>query len=228
MSTNKPACLIIHGFTGGPFEVMPLATHLEEKGYTVAVPTLAGHGGKLSNLNHVSYLDWISSAESEILKLFTAQQKVCIIGFSMGGLIGFQLAQKYPVHALVTLSSPIYVWNGQRIVRNIVEGLKNKDYRRIHKYACSLRETPLRAALNFKILLNKTKPLIKQTTIPLMVIQGLKDDTVKPKSAHYIYQQAASPKKELFFLKESGHIICCDIEQKQVFQLVETFLEQVK
>ncbi len=225
MSLKQPACLIIHGFTGSPFEVMPLAEHLTRRGYPVGVPTLAGHGGRPRELGKVSYQDWIASAEAVLRELLESHSRVVIIGFSMGGLIGIHLARKYPVQGLVTLSSPIYVLEPRRIILNVMEELKRKDYQRIHKYAGNVLQTPLRAILNFKTLLFKSKPLIPQITVPLLVVQGHKDDTVKPKSANYIFQRASSARKELHFLPESGHFICCDCEREQVFRLVETFIK---
>lgn len=222
---EQQGCLIIHGFTGGPSEVMPLAEYISRKGYTTAVPTLAGHGNNVRDLNKFSYLDWIASAEVELKELFASHRKVYIIGFSMGGLIGLHLAQKYPIQGLVTLSTPIYLLDKKRLLENIVKELKNKEYRRIKKYTGNVLRTPLKAVIHFKTLLSKSKRLIPVLTTPLLVIQGLKDETVKPKSANYIFQYAGSSKKQLCFLPESGHLICCDCEKQRVFELVKTFLD---
>ena len=204
---------------------MPLARYLSRQGYTTAVPTLAGHGNNLRELNNFSYLDWIASAEAELKELLASHRKVYIIGFSMGGLIGLFLAQKYPIQGLVTLSAPIYLLDKKRLLKNIIKGLKNKDYRRIKKYTCNVLHTPLKAVIHFKTLLSKCKRLIPVLTAPLLIIQGLKDDTVQPKSADYIFQYAGSSKKQLCFLPESGHLICCDCEKQRVFELVKTFLD---
>lgn len=222
---KQQGCLIIHGFTGAPYEVMPLAEHLRQQGYTTVVPTLAGHGKHVRELSNFTYLDWIASAESKLADLLASHQKVYIIGFSMGGLIGLYLAHKYPVQGLITLSTPIYVLDKKMILKNIVNGLKNKDYRRIHKYAGNVLYTPLKAVINFKILLSKSKKLIPAITTPLLIIQGLKDDTVQPQSADYIFQHAGSINKKLHFIPKSGHLICCDCEKQLVFELVNTFLD---
>ncbi|WP_273483448.1 alpha/beta hydrolase [Desulforamulus ruminis] len=225
MLLEKKACLILHGFTGGPFEVLPLAEHLKSLGYTVAVPILAGHGDLPASLGPVSYQDWLASAERPLKHLLAAYPKVMVIGFSMGGLIGIHLARKYPIQALVTLSAPIYILNMKRIAQNILLSVKNKDSRRrIRKYPGNLMRTPLRSVLHFKLLLARTKPLIPGITVPLLVVQGLKDDTVKPRSADYIYRRAGSSQKQVHYLPESGHLICCDGEASEVCRLVQDFL----
>ena len=225
MHKKTDACLLIHGFTGGPFEVMPLAEHLIENGYHVSVPTLAGHAGNFKELGQVTYQDWIASAEAALVGLLAEYQRVNIIGFSMGGLISIYLADKYDIKALVTLSAPVYVLDYKRIAENIYFGLKNKDYRRIEKYAANVARVPLKAALNFKLILKEAKPLISKINTPLLVIQGLKDDTVKPKSAEYIYNNAASLNKQIHYLPKSSHLVCLDVEKEIVFELVGEFID---
>ena len=224
MKKNE-ACLLIHGFTGGPFEVMPLADYLIENGYHVSVPTLPGHADNYKELGQVTYQDWITSAEVDLVELLGKYQRVNIIGFSMGGLLGINLAHRYKINSLVTLSTPVYVLDFKKIIENIYIGLKNKDYRRIEKYAANLINVPLKAVLNFKLMLKETKPLISKINTPLLVIQGLKDDTVKPKSAEYIYNNAASLSKQIHYLPESSHLVCLDGEKEIVFELVGEFID---
>ncbi len=48
-------CLCIHGFTGGPYEIEPLTTHLaEETDWLIETMTLPGHGLdlQLDDVNH--------------------------------------------------------------------------------------------------------------------------------------------------------------------------------
>ena len=44
----KTGVLCIHGFTGGPYEVQPIADYLEKNtDWKIVVPTLPGHGETL-------------------------------------------------------------------------------------------------------------------------------------------------------------------------------------
>ena len=99
------ACMIIHGYTGGPYEVEPLSNYLrEETTWHIEVPTLPGHGRKLS-LKNVSPKRWINAAENSLKQLLAKYDEVYLIGFSMGGLIASYLAAKYKVDKLVLLAS---------------------------------------------------------------------------------------------------------------------------
>src|SRR3954471_2522919 len=58
--------LCLHGITGTPFEIRPLAEALGRRGWTVAAPTLAGHGGTLRDLANTTWHDWLASAEAAL------------------------------------------------------------------------------------------------------------------------------------------------------------------
>ncbi|MFP3325017.1 carboxylesterase, partial [Planococcus sp. SIMBA_160] len=63
-------CLCIHGFTGAPYEVEPLAQYLKQTtDWTVQSITLPGHGEEL-RLKGILYQEWIATAELELLSLY--------------------------------------------------------------------------------------------------------------------------------------------------------------
>ena len=77
--------LCLHGITGTPYEVRPLAEAFGRLGCSVEAPLLAGHGGTLGELARTDGDDWLRSAESALERL---QARVCgapvaICGFSM-------------------------------------------------------------------------------------------------------------------------------------------------
>ena len=90
-------CLMIHGYTGSPYEISPLANHLEDRtNWKIEVPTLPGHGKNL-DLRDVSHESWIETAEKELQQLMQNCDEIYLIGFSMGGMIASYLAAKYEV-----------------------------------------------------------------------------------------------------------------------------------
>jgi carboxylesterase len=103
--------LCLHGITGTPFEVRPLAEALGRRGCTVVAPMLAGHGGTLADLAASGWPDWVRSAESALdaLQARVGGRPVAICGFSMGGLLALRLARLYPerISALVVMSTPL-------------------------------------------------------------------------------------------------------------------------
>src|SRR5215831_4818229 len=92
---DRRGVLCLHGITGTPFEVRPLAEHFGRLGCTVEAPTLAGHGGTLADLAATRWSDWLRSAEAalEVLERRTGRSPTAICGFSMGGVLSKHMAR---------------------------------------------------------------------------------------------------------------------------------------
>ncbi|HEU4962613.1 MAG TPA: alpha/beta fold hydrolase [Bacilli bacterium] len=226
-------CLLIHGFTGTPFEVEPLAKILHGKGYEVITPTLAGHGEDRQALERVTWQDWIHSVEHILTETLKVHDKVHLVGFSMGGLIATYLAVKYRdrVESLTMMSTPIYTINPKQLFKTIAEAIQKSmrsgnRHEDIARYMAKAKGTPLRSLAHFRRLIQTVKPLVEQIEVPLLVVQGQCDDLVEPRSAEYIYENAPCADKTLHFFEESKHIICHDCEAEQVTRMVAEFIER--
>ena len=219
--------LILHGFGGNIQEIEPLSGYLRDKGHIVIAPKLAGHTGKRNDLARVRYCDWIASAGQAYLQLQKQCEKIIIIGFSMGGLLATHLAVQNKITAMVTMNMPIYYWDFKRIILNIREDFKLRSYNNVKQYLKRSSDKPLLSLIQFRILLSKTKPLLKQIENPIFVIQALEDDTVQCRSAKYIHEHASSTYKRIKYYENSGHMICHSIAAEQAFEDVYTFVQDV-
>lgn len=224
-------CLCIHGFTGGPYEVKPLAERLKQKtDWDIRVPTLPGHGESLSLLG-VRFEEWIEEAEKELIDLLGACEEVYVIGFSMGGLIAAYLSSKYNVSKLVLLSAAAYYMNPKQMLvdikQMIQDGLKGSlaENELFLRYKKKIAETPLRATIQFQKLVRFVKPSLRQVRIPTLIVQGELDGIVPVKSAHYLYQVIPSKNKELLFLPLSKHHVCHGEDFALLAERVEAFLK---
>jgi len=227
-NNQSTGCLIIHGFGGSADEVSPLASRLKSKGYKVACPGLKGHTGRRSDLKRAGYTDWIKSAERGLVELMPGCNFVFIIGFSMGGLIAVNLALKYDIAGIVTINTPIHYWDVRMILSNIVRGLVGRDFRIIKRYSRATVKFPVSALWNFRILLNKTKPLLSDIICPVLITQGLDDDTVRKSSAKYLFDSISSEIKRMKFYENSGHVMLHSPAAGNVIRDIEEFLERMK
>lgn len=217
-------CLLIHGFTGSPKEVEILAKHIEKKGVQVSTPTLAGHGEDLDRkrMKKVSWKEWLKTAEDAMIEMIDTYDEVYLIGFSMGGVIAAHLATKYPIKKLVLLSASVFYINPKTFIRDLREKPFTKD--QVSRYLYKIKGTPLKATINFRKLVKELSPSIGSIDVPILIIQGEKDDLVDPKSADYIYRNVKSKEKYIHLLPKSKHMVCWDCERETVVDLVDTFL----
>ncbi|MFZ7131860.1 MAG: alpha/beta hydrolase [Eubacteriales bacterium] len=226
-SNKKSGCLIIHGFGGNVKEVSPLAEYLAHQGFSTICPTLRGHTGNRKDLMNCTYKDWVTSAQKSYDQLYKECDRIFIIGFSMGGLIAIQLANNNPVEAIVTLNTPIYVWNIKNIFLNIIQDIRCKNPMNTFRYLNACMSFPMKALIHFKRLLKCTKNIMKNVTCPLFVVQSLNDDTVKLKSSDYIYQHVASPQKKKKIYEKSGHLILWSKISSLVMVDIGVFLKNI-
>lgn len=224
------ACMLIHGYTGGPFEVQPLADFLNEKtDWQIYVPTLPGHGETLE-LDDLTYDEWLQAIESLFQELKEIYETIYVIGFSMGGMIAGYLAGKYAVDKLVLLAAArkyISVKHMAEEVGDVItDALKgqlmdNEFYTNFRKK----RETvPLRANLEFTKLIRHTKPYLRKINIPVLIVQGQNDPVVPAKSVDYLNKEIQSEIKEVVLFDQSMHRLCLASDKDVLNELVYDFL----
>ncbi|WP_100330087.1 alpha/beta hydrolase [Bacillus xiapuensis] len=225
-------CLCIHGFTGAPYEVEPLAAYLREKtDWKIVVPTLPGHGSSPA-LKGITYQHWLEHAVAEMKKLLAECEHVYLIGFSMGGLISIYLANKYPAEKLILLSAAAKYINVGQMILDIGDMLKDAKSGRLQdnhlfvRYKDKLFKTPLSATWQFRKMVVCTRPLLNNITIPTFIAQGMADGVVPPKSAEFIYNQIGSKQKEIYYSPTAKHHICHTGEREILFEKIFTFLSR--
>ena len=90
--------LLLHGYTGSPWEVAPLLPVLKDRGYTCAMPVLAGHGTTVDELERTTWRDWLASGSEAGSWLRRRCQTVHLVALSMGCLVALKLLQRDGPH----------------------------------------------------------------------------------------------------------------------------------
>src|SRR6476469_755592 len=196
---DERGVLCLHGITGTPFEIRPLAEALGRRGCSVEAPMLAGHGGTLRGLAESGWRDWLRSAEDALagLQARVGGRPVAVCGFSMGGLLALRLARQFPerISALVVMSAPL------RLRRFQVAGIRALarlpfDFR-AHPTLCvpkwsgsdisdddmryenpGLRAFPIAALTQLLDLMDTVRTDLPSIRTPAMVVHGRQDHTV--------------------------------------------------
>ena len=228
----KTGVLIVHGFTGGPFEMSPFTQYLRSHtNWKVVIPILPGH--ELDPVEQeASSKSWVMGAEIELQKLLKEMDEVIVIGFSMGGLIAMYLALRYPIKKLVLLSAAAKYISPRLLVedaRIMMKSSRHKNYPKdsfYHLYNYKLTHTPVRAALEFLRIVRLIEPYYSDVKTPVCIVQGKKDGIVPPVTADLLYEKLGSQEKRLIYSEHGKHHICYSDDRDIWFAKVLQFLTE--
>lgn len=102
--------LFVHGFTGSPDQLKPMAYYLNREGYTCLGIRLRGHGTDPQDMANYSDVDWIEDVTEGYRMLRSLCRRVYICGISMGASLGLFIGENYAVDGLLCMSAPVYVY----------------------------------------------------------------------------------------------------------------------
>ncbi|ADE10690.1 alpha/beta hydrolase [Sideroxydans lithotrophicus] len=109
---GEHAVLLLHGLQSSPAELLPLAKRLQQAGYTVHLPHIAGygfeHGDTPRSVTH--WQDWHAKALEEFRALKRQYKSVAVGGLCIGGTLSLSIAAELgdQVAALTLLSTTLW------------------------------------------------------------------------------------------------------------------------
>lgn len=224
--------LLLHGYTATTAEMRPLAKQLHEKGYTVAAPLLTGHGTQPADLNHVTWRDWVSSAEQMYAQLAARCEKVFVGGESMGGVAALYLASLHPEAAGILLYAPaikltmstldkIKLYVGSLFMAEVArESLDVSD-----KWQ-GYPNLPLKGAIQLLQFQKAMRQRLDAVRQPVIIFQGRRDATVHPSAGEIILNGVRSTVQEQHWMERSTHAITLDCELDAVADLTLRFMDK--
>src|SRR3954470_15623057 len=95
--------LVVHGFTGNPQSMRPLAEAFAAAGFTVELPLLPGHGTAIEDMVPTGWVDYSGAVEAAYTDMADRCEKVVVAGLSMGGTLTVWLAAQHPEIAGIVL-----------------------------------------------------------------------------------------------------------------------------
>lgn len=204
---GKPAALLVHGFLGTPAEFRPLAGELLQAGWTVQGLLLPGFGAQVDSLFERHYLEWIGAASTALARLQEKHEPVILVGFSMGGAVALNVAAERRPSALALLAPFWRSANGhQRAIWEVIRRLR-PHFRPFEKADFSdpelreslggfapdlelddpkvqetLRQLRAPSSLLEQVLAlgRNARRLTPQVDVPTLVVQGMRDESVRP------------------------------------------------
>lgn len=230
----RKGVLILHGFSGGPYELGPFVAFLHERTeWEIVTPTFCGHGDELSMQGYKAE-HWLMDAEIAYRQLAKKVDEIFVVGFSMGGVIAMYLAKRYPVKKIVLLSAAVkymssvqFIQDLRMLAREAVHG-HLRDNELFRRYEYKLKNVPLSAAVEFTRIVKKVEPYMGHIEVPTFIVQGEKDGIVPSMTAQFIYDQLKASEKHVYLSVNGKHHICYSDDNNDWFCRVLDFLQATK
>ena len=233
---SKPCgVLISHGFRSSAGEVKDLAKYINNAGFNYTL-RLKGHGTTPEDMKKCKMEDWIKSYNIGYYILSRKVEKVFLCGFSMGGLLTLLNSKILPNIGIITISAPLKVASFKLQFAGIAKELtgiikafssETKDYIESKpEYPDTNYSATYFSSLNeLRKIIKTSADALPEVLSPALIIQGMEDPTVDPKSGMEIYKKIASTEKELFQPNlGKRHVIIRGAGAEKVFEAMLKFI----
>ncbi|NTU79724.1 MAG: alpha/beta fold hydrolase [Chloroflexales bacterium] len=214
---NATGCLLVHGFSGNPGETSGLGEYLAGLGYTVAGVRLAGHGGSAEAFYASRWTEWLRSVEQGFDELRPRCQRIVIVGFSLGGVLGLLLTQRRSFDGLITMGSRVLVRGGWRFVLSP-----------LLRPLIAWRTPDIAAAAELHQAVRQAYRLLPAVRVPTLVMHGRADEVVLPINATAIAGRIASREKALVWWEQTPHQMLVEGPRRQeVYERIAGFVASI-
>ena len=227
--------LLIHGFTGQPFTMRPLAEAFVEAGFRVELPRLPGHGTNVEDLEGYRFDDWVSAAESAYLNLERICEHMVVVGLSMGGTLACWLGERHPAVAGLVLINPLIEPTTQENMdalhaelqagRSTYES-RSSDIKWQGRSRGRYSATPIRPLLSLLAGLTLVRDDLARIVAPVLLFSSREDHVVPPSTGDTIVRNVKSS-VERVFLENSYHVATLDYDAPELEARAVAFARKV-
>ncbi len=234
---DRTGVVLVHGFTGTPYEVRYLGERLASAGYTVRAPRLPGHGTSVAELDQTRWEDWAEAVERAVDALRIRCQRVAVVGQSLGGLLALHVAShRRDVCCVASLAAPLWLEGLPGRVAHwtrpggVLERLRTlpklggsdvRDPRSKAENPC-YDAVPTRALAQLMAFMKVADAALPSITQPVLVLHATQDHTAPVACAQRIAERTHA--KRVRILPRSYHLIAVDVERDIVAAEVIEFL----
>ncbi len=226
--------LVLHGFTGNPQSVRPLADAFAAAGYGVEMPLLSGHGTTVADMLDTTWADWSGDAERAYERLAERSEQVVVAGLSMGGSLTCWLATRHPEIPGIICINPAtqaaqevrsfiaaMVDDGQEVMEGIGSDVADPE-----SPESAYPETPLRPLLSMFAAADEIQSELNGITVPLLLFTSPQDHVVPPTDSDFL-AGAVSGTVERVSCDRSYHVATIDYDSEMINERSLEFIRRV-
>jgi carboxylesterase len=227
--------LVLHGFTGNPGSVRPLAEALAAAGHTVEVPRLPGHGTAVEDMLETRWSDWSAAAEAAWTDLAGRTRTTFVAGLSMGGTLACWLAARHPdaaglvaVNPLVQPPDPEMVAMGRAMLdagETVAPGI-GSDIADPDASETAYPGSPLLPLLSLVEGVEALQADLPRIACPVLLLTSAQDHVVPPVNSDHLASLVAGP-VERVPLERSYHVATLDFDKDLIAERAVAFVHKV-
>lgn len=234
-SNGSSGVLVLHGFTGNPSSMRPLAEAFADAGFAVELPLLPGHGTQVGDLVSLRFADFAAAAEQCYLALAARCDQTAIAGLSMGGTLACWLAERYREVAGLVLVNPLVQPPADSALALLGEALEKgatlmpaigSDIARPGRDEGAYPQTPIAALVSVFEATAAVAERLAEIACPVLLFSSRTDHVVPPESGDLLARQVAGP-VERVRLERSYHVATLDYDADEIEQRAVAFLQKV-
>jgi carboxylesterase len=249
---GRKGVLLIHGLTGAPSEMRPVARRLHRAGFGVSAPQLAGHGEDERALLKTTWRDWLGSIHDAYQRLAAQVDEVYVAGICAGGALGLALCAEVPEIKGAAAYSMTFEYDGWNMPRFAVAapviqfvanlplvrrlsweetypyGLKDLRLRELASRAPdtliegSIDRLPLGALYEMYRLARHVERAGPEIRTPTLIVHAREDDMADLRNAFRLREALGGPTR-LEVLEDSYHMVHVDKERSRVGDMTAAF-----
>lgn len=246
-SPGGPVAVLLHGLTGSPYDLRPLAEGLAELGCSVSAPRLAGHENPES-LSRASWREWYASAEAALDQARREGEPALLLGFSLGSLLSLRLAALRPdwLAGLVVMGVPIAQPGWQRAAVRLLSSLRRSSPQLAARIGYHARgrsdvrsellaqrlkhgfaDMPYESIAQLCELQDEVWPLLPEVRAPTLMLHGRYDHSAPVEGSARVSQALGSSSLRRVVLPRSYHHVARDLDADLARNEVTQFAKQV-
>jgi len=231
--------LLIHGYMSAPIEMAELARYLGNKGITVYVPRLKGHGTSPDDLATRTYSDWLDTIDAGFAVIRSLCKRVVVGGFSTGAALALDLVSRNEgVQGVFAVCPPrrlqdpsmkknmaIDFWN---LLVKRVRGNMDRDKEFIENLSenpfTNYRRNPVSGIREIEWFMERLDQKLPAIRIPSLVIHSNRDPVAFPGESKRIFDLIGSENKAYILFNLNRHGILSGDGAHRIHRVIGDFI----
>jgi len=227
--------VVLHGFTGNPQSVRPLAGAFVTAGFAVEMPLLPGHGTSVEDMVPTRWSDWSSAAEAAYQDIAGRCEQVFVAGLSMGGSLAIWLAETRPDIAGIVVINPL-VDPPAPGFRDMLSGMLEEGEVSVPAIGSDIAlqgapessydASPIEPMLSMFEGVDEVAARLGELRCPVLLLSSRTDHVVPPDSGDLLAASVGGP-LERVWLERSFHVATLDHDAAEVRDRAVEFVNKL-